>query len=223
MTTRSPDERSRLLHRIAADIAALPSDRVRLTAVDGVDGAGKTHFADELAAALARAGTLVIRASVDGFHHPPAVRHRRGRASPEGFYRDSYDYGRLTRLLLDPLRNGAGEYVRRVYDVHAERPIPVVVKQAPRAAVLVFDGIFAHRDELAGYWDYSVYLHVPFEVSIPRGAQRGYGDPDPGAPSNARYVDGQWLYLAECDPISRATVVIDNTVLDRPAVLRPGP
>jgi len=59
--------------------------------IDGVDGAGKTTFADELAAALAPFGRPVIRAGVDGFHHPRAVRYRRGRESPEGFFRDSYD------------------------------------------------------------------------------------------------------------------------------------
>lgn len=218
MTIRLPDQRARLLERIAADIDALPADRTRLVAVDGVDGAGKTHFADELAAVLDQAAVPVIRASADGYHHAPEIRYRRGRDSPEGFYRDSYDYGRLTGLLLDPLHIGAGEYVRRSYDIHAEQPVPIMTEQAPPASVLVLDGIFAHRDELAAYWDYSVYLHVPFDVSIPRGAQRGYGDPDPAAPSNARYVEGQRLYLAECGPMSRATVVIDNTDLDRPLV-----
>ena len=53
--------------------------------IDGVDGAGKTTLADTLADALEAAGIAVIRASVDGFHHPRAVRYRLGRESPEGF------------------------------------------------------------------------------------------------------------------------------------------
>jgi uridine kinase len=63
-----------------------------------------------------------------------------------------------------------------------------------------------------------VFLDVPFEVSIPRGAARGYGHPDPGHPSNQRYVEGQRRYLAECDPRARATMVLDNTDLDRPTI-----
>jgi len=60
---------------------------------------------------------------------------------------------------------------------------------------------------------------VPFEVSIPRGAARGYGDPDPAAAANHRYVEGQRLYLAACCPRERATFVVDNTDLDAPSIV----
>ena len=33
---------------VATAILALPADRIRRVAIDGVDGAGKTHFADDL-------------------------------------------------------------------------------------------------------------------------------------------------------------------------------
>lgn len=219
MTIPWPENRDGVIDLVAAKIRALPATAARLVAIDGVDGAGKTHFADEVAAALRRAGEPVIRASVDGFHHPAEIRYRRGRSSAAGFYRDSYDYPRLRRLLLDPLRpGGSGRYVRAVYDVHAEAPVQPLVEVGGPGAVLVFDGIFLHRDELQAYWDFSVFLRVPFAVSIPRGAQRGYGDADPAGAGNARYVGGQLLYLGR-DPEARATVVIDNTVLDRPMVL----
>jgi uridine kinase len=70
--------------------------------VDGIDGAGKTTFADELAAVLRDRGHAVIRALVDGFHNPREVRYRRGRRSAVGYYLDSFDYDRLRRVLLDP-------------------------------------------------------------------------------------------------------------------------
>lgn len=73
-----------LISGIADDVLLHTARRV---AIDGVDGAGKTHFADELADVPTGRGTPVVRASVDGFHHPPEVRHRRGRGSPEGYFR----------------------------------------------------------------------------------------------------------------------------------------
>ena len=209
--------RTELLSALADELRARAARRV---AIDGVDGAGKTHLADELAAELAGRGAEVVRASADGFHHPPAIRHRRGRGSPEGYFRDSYDYPRMVELLLDPLGpGGSRRYVRAVYDVHAESPVAVEPRTAGPGAILVLDGIFTHRDELAEYWDYSVWLEVPFAVSVPRGAARGYGDPDPHAGSNRRYIEGQRLYLAECDPRSRATVVVDNTDLTHPVIV----
>jgi len=217
-------QRAAVVARVAADVLALPGSGVRRVAVDGFDGSGKTCFADELGEELAGCGVSVVRASVDDFHHPPAVRYRRGRASPEGFFRDSYDYDRLLRLLLDPLgAGGSGRFVRRSYDVHSERPVECLTETATPGSVLVFDGIFTHREELVGCWDYSVWLDVPFAVSIPRGAQRGDGDgdPDPAAPANRRYVEGQRRYLAACRPRERATVVIDNEHLDRPRPIYP--
>jgi uridine kinase len=159
--------------------------------------------------------------SIDGFHHPRARRYRRGRGDPEGFFRDSYDYDRFRALVLDPFsRGGSGVYVATTFDAETNRVVTVDPVQAPPGAILVVDGIFLHRPELDGVWDYSVWLDVPFDISIPRGAQRGYGDPDPDAESNRRYVGGQQLYVAECDPARRATVVVDNTDLDEPSLLR---
>lgn len=205
---------------VAEAILALPADRIRRVAIDGVDGAGKTHFADKLGKELSARGATVIRASADGFLNPPRTRHRRGRDSPEGYYRDSFDYGRMCRLLLDPLSpRGNGEYVRAVYDARREREVRLLPELAHDDAILVLDGIFTHRDELIRYWDYSVWLEVPFAISIPRGAQRGYGNPDPSSPKNVRYIAGQRLYMAECQPQVRATAVIDNTDLANPLLL----
>ncbi len=143
----------------------------------------------------------VIRVSIDDFHAPAEKRYARGRHSPGGFYRDSYDYDRFRALLLDPLSPGGNRRFRRaIYDVARELPVTAADETAQDGAILIVDGIFLHRDELAPYWDYSVYLDVRFDVSVPRGASRGYGSPDPDAPENRRYVDGQRLYQAERSP-----------------------
>jgi len=209
--------RDELLSAIAGQILTRSARRV---AIDGVDGAGKTHFADELAGVLTGCGAPVVRASVDGFHRPRADRHRRGRNSPEGFFRDSFDYPRLIELLIEPLGpGGTGRFVRAVHDVYAESSVDLAPESAEPGSILVLDGIFTHRPELARIWDYSVWLEVPFAVSIPRVAARDNADHDPLAESNRRYVEGQRLYLAECDPRSQATVVVDNTDLARPVIV----
>ena len=92
---RSRPTRDAMLDSLVRDILMLPDGDIRRVAVDGVDGAGKTYLADELAARVETEGVPVIRASVDGFHNPPDVRYARGRRSPEGYFRDSYDYPRM--------------------------------------------------------------------------------------------------------------------------------
>lgn len=78
--------RKQLLYELAQRIVATSPDRTVRVAIDGVDGSGKTTFADELGSFIAAEGRSVIRASVDGFHNPKAVRYRLGRHSPEGFF-----------------------------------------------------------------------------------------------------------------------------------------
>lgn len=186
-----------------------------------MDGAGKTVFADELAEELRGRGVAVVRASVDGFHLPRSVRYRRGRHSPEGFFLDSYDYDAFVRLLLAPLGPGGDRrIVRAVYDVRTEQPVPHTVEVAPVPGVLIVDGIFLHRPELRPYWDVSVFLAVDFAVSVPRMAARDGGDPDPSAPANRRYVEGQRLYLRTCEPTRHASVVIDNTEPEQATIVR---
>jgi uridine kinase len=219
--------RPHVLRTIAARIAAHPARPVTLTAVDGVDGAGKTVFADELATHLTDLGMAVVRASVDGFHRPRAERYRRGRHSPEGFFLDSYDLEALRGRLLDPLRPGGDRrIVRAVHDIDHERPVDPVPEVVATGSVLVVDGIFLHRRELRGYWHLSVLLEVPFEVSLARVAARDGNDPRVEAPSNRRYVEGQRHYLRRCEPWQHATFVVDNSDLARPRITRaraPGP
>jgi uridine kinase len=71
---------------------------------------------------------------------------------------------------------------------------------------------------LTKYWHYSIFLEVPFSISVPRGAQRGDGSPDPEAESNKRYVAGQRLYLETCNPIAKASIVLNNSDLRNPII-----
>ena len=213
--------RQDLLADIADEILGVSDRAVICVAVDGVDGAGKTVFADELAAVLRVGGRPVIRASADSFHNPRSVRYRQGRDSPRGFFEDSYDYPTLVRLLLAPLSNGGDRRIRRAaFDHRRDAPVEAPEEEVPVGALLVFDGIFLHREEVRHYWHYSLFLDVPFHVSIPRGAQRGEGSADPRAASNRRYVEGQSIYLKTCRPWERATVVVNNEDLEAPFIAR---
>ncbi|HEU4674991.1 MAG TPA: hypothetical protein VFS29_03325 [Motilibacteraceae bacterium] len=217
--------RAALLARLADEVAAVPGDPFVRVAVDGVDGAGKTvladELADELAGRLAARGRAVVRASVDGFHRPRSERYARGREDPEGFYRDSYDLSVLQQVLLEPLGpGGTGRYRPRVFDVAADAPDLAPWEQAADGAVLVLDGIFLHRPELASWWSWSLWLEVDRAVSLARCADRDGSCPDLHAPANRRYVEGQRLYLREVGPAGLATRVVENTDLDAPRLLR---
>lgn len=198
-------EKENMNDTIADAIAAL-RDRA-IVAVDGVDGAGKTTFADRLTPMLEARGRSVVRASVDGFHNPRAVRYARGKQDPLGFFLDSYDYAAMRRYLTDPFRRSERRVRTACFDHTTDAPVNDT-ELVGEASVLLLDGIFLHRDELLDIWDYSIFLDVPFDVSYRRMAQRDGFDPDPKAAANRRYHSGQLIYLEKCRPRDRASVVL---------------
>jgi uridine kinase len=216
--------RARLIELVAGLVPPpRGADCVRV-GIDGVDGAGKTCFADELADALRAAGRPVVRVGVDDFHQVRAVRYRRGRGSPSGFWLDSFDYPRLWAEVLDPLGPGGNRRYRPAgHDLATDQVLRPPLVEAPAGAVLVLDGIFLHRPELAGAWDLSIFLEVGFAETARRMAGRDGSEPDPEHPSLARYVRAQRRYLAECRPGQRADIVIDNGVLEAPVLVRVTP
>lgn len=214
---------NRLLARLAEAIAALHPDRRIRVAIDGVDGAGKTMLADALEPEVAARGRAAIRASVDDFHNPRAVRYARGRHSPDGFFLDSYDYSAFRRLLLDRLGpEGSGRYIAKHFDHRSDAAVAPLEQVAPQSAALIVDGIFLHRRELRACWDLSIFLQVTTAVSLARNAARdGVSGPlDQDTPANRRYVGGQARYLAECTPAQSADIVIDYDDFAAPNVLK---
>ena len=215
--------RQHLVARLAGEILCARDEGVTRVAVDGVDGAGKTMLADELATVVGAGDREVIRASVDDFHNPRSVRYQRGRQSPEGFFLDSHDYDLLRRLLLDPLApGGCRRFRRRAFDVSRDEPVDAAPQTAPDNAILILDGIFLHRHELRELWDYSIFLDVAFESSVARCVARDNpaASVDVNAPANRRYVAGQQLYIATCNPHANATRLIDNNSLAAPVIVR---
>lgn len=219
---RSRQPGSEVLRALAASIQELPASGCVLVGVDGVDGSGKTVFANRLGEVLRTEGRSTVRLSIDDFHHARAIRYRRGRSSPEGFWLDSFDYERLRAYVLDPLGpGGSRRYRPRGHDLASDQILFPDEVLAPVGSVVVIDGLFLHRDELAHVWNFSVFLDVPFDVTAQRMATRDGSNPDPCHPSMRRYVAAQTLYFARCAPHRRASVVIDNTSLDHPRFIRP--
>jgi uridine kinase len=204
-----------------AIVGAIPVvDRPVLIAIDGVDGSGKTRFAERLAAVLNESARTSIVVHEDDFMNPRAVRFRLGRDAPEGFFRDSYDLDALRHRVLSPLAEGGGrKIVRRVFDYHRDAVVTEPAVEVPSDGVVIVEGLFLHRDELISRWDLSVFLDVPFTETARRMAERDGSHHDPEHPSMRRYIEGQRIYLARCRPREQATIVVDNSDFRIPRVV----
>lgn len=218
--------RQETLLQLADIIVSISSTHPLRVAIDGVDAAGKTTLADELAPLVEASGRPVIRASIDGFHRPRQERYRHGENSPEGYYEDSFDYTALRELLLVPLESGGSQYYRRaVFDVHRDTPVSVYEEFAPTNAILLFDGVFLLRPELVALWDYRIFVNVDAEVALQRAMQRDvslFGSPEAvQARYLQRYIPGQRLYFQLARPQKVADVLVDNNDPAHPRLLFP--
>ncbi len=210
-----------VLHQLADRIVSIKQSYPLRVAIDGIDAAGKTTLADELASLVEEQGRQVIRASIDGFHRPRRERYRRGRDSPEGYYEDLFDYAALREVLLIPLGpNGTRHYHHAVFDVSADAPIQSKEEVAPVNAVLLFDGVFLLRPELEDIWDYRIFVNVDFEVALQRAIRRDL--PRLGSSEAVRahylqrYFPGQQLYFQAVQPQKQVDVIVENNDPEHP-------
>jgi uridine kinase len=219
--------RACVIEQLTTEICRLKQSHPIRVAVDGRTASGKTTLADEIAAALSRHGRTVIRTSIDGFHNPRAIRYRQGRGSPQGYYQDARDLEAVRRLLLDPLGPGGDSLYRTAsLDVERDEPVDQPAQQASADAVLIVDGTFLQRPELVGCWDYVIFVDVPEDVAVRRGAARdatSLGGGDVAFAAHAqRYQPAFAIYADQCDPVRTADAVVGNALPEAPDLqLRP--
>ncbi len=209
--------KAELLASLAEEILHNYGKGRAIVAVDGLDGAGKSRFADALAAQLGIGHRAVFRASIDDFHWPRARRYARGRDSAEGFYLDSFDYTTFRRVLVEPFRTGSiGSFVLQGFDLKRDVPFQPKWSSGPEDALLIVDGIFLNRPELKGLWNYSIWLEVDAETATARVKARDAEEFEHDIANPERYIGGQRLYLEEAKPLEAATAIIDNNDYENP-------
>jgi uridine kinase len=208
-------KRSQLLEELVQRIVHIERPHPIRVAIDGVDAAGKTTLAEELVTPIQAWGRPVIRASLDGFHHPARLRYQRGSTSPEGYYHDSFNYQALIECLLAPLgMGGSRRYHTAVFDFRTDAAVQGPPRVAEAHAVLLFDGVFLLRPELRGCWEFTIFVDAAFEGTLARAQQRDlalFGNVrDVTQRYQQRYIPGQRLYLEACCPRQRADLVVEN-------------
>jgi uridine kinase len=207
--------RQHTLEQLAQRILALHPPHPLRVAIDGIDAAGKTTLANELALLLQEQGRVVIRASIDDFQRPRCERYRQGPNSPQGYYEDAFDYPAFQEVLLLPLGpTGNRQYRRAVFAVSTDTPLVTSKEEAPLHAVLLVDGVFLLRPELDPLWEYRIFVQVDFEVALQRAMARDqllFGDAQAVRRRYVqRYLPGQHLYLQRDHPLERANVIVVN-------------
>lgn len=224
-----------------------PKGAISLLAVDGIDGSGKSVFAEHLVEALGAAGVATALLRVDDFRQ--AVDWRRdGRSEADAYHDDYYDLSALDQVART-LRTGAPQATIPVFDANLERRTGARAVQMARGVAqregegdggggpdlasgevadavraIVVEGVFALRVAEVRAGAAVIYLKVSFGEArrriLARDTTRGRSAENVLHRIDERYFPAQERYMREHDPVGRADVLIDHERLGQPAVER---
>lgn len=224
MARWAPEKRDQL-EALAGEILHNYGSGRAIIAIDGSSSAGTAEYAAALADAMRDAGHKVFVAAIRDFRKTHAARESRRAETAESFYGDAFDYSVFQRVLIDPFRaSGSTGFVLAAYDAKRDAPLQPKWMTAGRDAILIVEGVFLNRRELAGLWNYSVWLEVPPPQRIElkdneqRDSGRRDGDRHDGEDlvEEAAELGADSLYVAEANPRAAAVAIIDNRDVEHP-------
>jgi uridine kinase len=185
--------------QVAAAIDARSRSGVALVAIDGMGGSGKTTLAMSL---VELRGAAVVHG--DDFYRPMDAKERAHLDPEEGYHR-YFDWQRLREEVLLPLTTGRDAVYRR-YDWITGDLAPDELHRVSASSIVVVEGVYTARPELADYYDLLVYVDTPREESLRRLRERG----DDHGPIDweSRWRLAEAHYLAAARPDKRAHLVV---------------
>lgn len=194
----------------------------RRIGINGVDTSGKTTLSEGLARYLTSRRIPCIVVHADDFHFPAAVRNQ-GMDPAESYYRNAFDYNRLVREILAPLR--ADGILRRdviCLDLQTDRYEKTLRLDIGPETVVLIEGVLLFREPVDPYLDARVFVRIPFSEVLRRAAVRDV--PTHGLSYldryQVRFIPAERRYLQEYSPEKRSDAVVDNRNYKRPRLLR---
>ncbi|MFF3448770.1 uridine kinase [Streptomyces sp. NPDC002667] len=170
-----------------------------LIAVDGMGGSGKSTLASAVAGL---AGAAVVHG--DDFYRPMDPDERAALTPAQGYDR-YFDWERLRDEVLTPLATGHDAYYRR-YDWPTGALVTDELCAVTRDGIVLVEGVYTARPELADHYDLVVYVDTPADESMRR--LRARGDDHGPLDWEARWRLAEEHYVSTTRPRERADLVV---------------
>jgi uridine kinase len=171
-----------------------------LVGIDGPGGAGKSSFTE----GLARKRCDVTVVEMDDFFLPSSARLPGDpHSKPIGA---DFDWQRLRAQVFLPLGQDQDGWYQR-YDWGLDRLVEW--HTVPIGGVVIVEGVYSTRDELAAWYDFTIWLECPRETRLARGIARS-------GESIREIWEQDWmvaedLYIQHQHPELRADLLIDSS------------
>jgi uridine kinase len=133
-----------------------------LIGIDGFGGSGKSTLAKKLQLALGDAQVI----GIDDF----IIKDRLLEVSAEEVL---FDRSRLESQVLKPLSEGNTAHYQKLNWVQNTLEEPIELKSSQ---YVIVEGISVLHPDIAGYYDYKIWVDAPVDVAKQRGRQRDAGN-----------------------------------------------
>ncbi len=184
--------------------------------INGIDGAGKTKFAEALETHLKTQKIPTQLIQLDDFHNPKAIRYA-GADQADNYYNRSFNIGLVIDKLLSPVKKKQSVSLKlTTLDWQTDKYENVRKYIIKPNTIVILEGVFLFRKELAPYIDFKVFLDISLEESKKRATTR---DPEANVKKyDTKYLTAQQRYLLEYPPNKVADIIIDNTNWEYPVI-----
>ena len=165
--------------------------------VTGIDASGKSVMTTLLAQELNRSGFSVQIIRLDDFHRTRGERNVEVHAGSIEFYDHTFDFERLRNEILKPIRD-EGQLDTTLICLDLLEDTWTLERQyvVKDGTVVLLEGVFLFRPDIAHFLDLIIYLHVDDVLSA------------------------QSKYLEEYPAERNADVIIDNSDSKNPIVIK---
>jgi uridine kinase len=191
-------------------------DKAFVIGVNGIDGSGKTTFAEALEAYLKAKGLPTQLLPIDDFHNPKAIRYA-GTDQADNYYNRSFNISLIIEKLLSPIQKKKPVSLElKALDLETDKYQNYRKYNIQPDTIVIFEGVFLFRQELAPYIDLKVFLDISLEESKSRAIIR-----DSTADLkkyDTKYLPAQQKYLTEYPPTKVGDIVIDNINWEYPVI-----
>lgn len=194
-------------------------DRAFVIGISGIDGAGKTKFAESFEEFLISKNYETQIIPIDDFHNPQVFRYA-GENQVDNYYNRSFNTNRIVKKLLIPIHQKSIFSTKlTVLDWHTDKyEIEKEFSFNPNT-IVIFEGVFLFRKELSPYIDYKVFIEITFEESKRRALIRDVHVSEAELKKyDEKYLPAQKKYLDEFPPSKTADMIIDNANWEHPRI-----
>ena len=187
--------------------------RITVCGIDGLGGAGKSTFAGELRTVLEAQDIHTILLHIDDFIHPRAVRYNDTVPAWQCYYDLQWRYDHFADVIRQARTQPDAPFSAELYDKNNDCYFSETYHPGGHCMILA-EGIFLQRQELAGLFDYMIYIDIPASVRLKRVLRRDTyigNEQEIREKYENRYFPAERHYTAAYHPAESAGLTISGS------------